>query len=94
MPENSATVSRRKAFDIFVKVMSIAVIPVLGWVIKLEVTNAIQDERIQELQADVQKNTNISIAVQQNTTSLVKLETQLDYVSMNIEDIKRLLAKL
>lgn len=94
MPESSTSLTKSKAFDIFVKVMSIAVIPVLGWVIKLEVTNAIQDERIQELQTDVQKNTNISIAVQQNTTSLVKLETQLDYVSLNIEDIKRLLAKL
>ena len=78
--------------DYTFKALSVIVIPVFAWVIRLEVTNAIQNERIRELQDDVQKNSNISVVVQTNTTSLVKLETKLDAVGKNIDEIKRLLS--
>ena len=83
---------KSKAADYAFKALSVIVIPVFAWAIRLEVTNAIQNERIRELQEDVQKNSNISGAVQQNTTSLVILETKLDAVGKNIDDIKHLLA--
>jgi len=84
--------SKSKFADYAFKTLSVVVIPVFAWVVRLEVTNAIQNERIRELQEDVQKNSNIAVAVQTNTTSLVKLDTKLDAVSKNIDDIKRLLA--
>jgi len=83
--------SRKGGWDIY-RIFSILIIPVFGWVVKLEVTNAIQSERIEKLQADVQKNSNIAVSVQQNTTALVKLETKLDVVVQSTNDIKKLLA--
>lgn len=88
----SDSISKNKAMDIAFKVLSVAVVPVFVWVVSLEVTNAIQDERIQELQSDVSKNSSIDTEVQRNTTALVKLETKLDNVGKNIDEIKRILA--
>lgn len=92
MPDSSSSMAKSKFTDYAFKALALVVIPVFGWVIRLEVTNAIQNERISELQEDVQKNSNIAVAVQQNTTSLVKLETKLDAVGKNIDEIKRLLS--
>lgn len=92
MPSTSQTSSLRRGWDLY-KILSILIIPVFGWVVKLEVTNAIQSERIEKLQADVEKNGNIAVAVQQNTTALVKLETKLDMVVGSTNDIKKLLSQ-
>jgi len=93
MPSASQTSSmpRKGGWDLW-KILTLFIIPVFGWVVKLEVTNAIQSERIEKLQADVQKNSNIAVSVQQNTTALVKLETKLDVVVESTNDIKKLLA--
>lgn len=91
MADELGTISRSKALDLAFKAMSALVIPVCIWIVRLEVNNAIQNERIQELQEDVQKNSAISNVVQQNTTALVKLETKLDGLGRDISDVKRLL---
>lgn len=82
----------RTLIDLVFKVLSVAVIPVFVWVVKLEVTNALQDERIGELQQDVAKTATISQEVRETTTALVKLETRLDIMGKNLDEIKRLLA--
>lgn len=92
MSEDSIKVPKSKVLDLVFKILAGGVPFVFAWAVKLEVTNAIQNERIQELQEDVQKNSGIALAVQSNTTSLVKLETKLDAVSTNIAEIKRLLS--
>jgi len=91
MADELGTISRSKAFDLAFKALSALVIPACVWIVRLEVNNAIQNERIQELQEDVRKNSAISNAVQQNTTALVKLETKLDGLGRDISDVKRLL---
>ena len=89
MPDDSA--SKSKTVDLALKLLSTLVIPLIVWGVRLEVKNAIQDERIAELEDDVQKATGISTSVQQNSLTLVKLEAKIDSVGDKIDDIKKLL---
>lgn len=67
------------------------ILPLGAWVVKLEVNNALQSERIQELQGDVERNSSIRESVQSNSNTLIKLETKLDGVGEDIADVKELL---
>ncbi len=73
------------------RVLSTLIIPAAMWIGRLEVENALQSERIQKLQSDVERNSAIDNAVQHNTNALIKLETKLDGVRGDISDVKRLL---
>ena len=84
-------IPKSRAVDLAFKIMSTLIIPVFGWVLRLEVTNAIQSERIAELQADMQKASTVSVTVQQNTTALVKLEAKLDGLGKDLNEIKKIL---
>jgi len=95
MPSSSSSSSSgaaaNKFFDVALKVLSGLVIPLIIWGVKLEVTNAIQDERISEVQDDLDKLTNVTEAVQKNTLALVRLEGKLDNVDEKIDEVKKLL---
>ena len=84
-------ISKGKAMDWAFRILSTLIVPGAIWVGKLEVNNALQEERIRELQADVERNSSINAAVQQNTNSLIKLETTLDGMRRDISDVKNLL---
>ena len=92
MPTSSTSASSVAKFvDIAMKVLSALVIPVIMWGVKLEVTNAIQDERIGELQEDLDKLADVTDAVQKNSLALVRLEGKLDNVDEKIDEVKKLL---
>ena len=78
-------------FDVSLKVLSILVLPVIIWAVKLEVKNAIQDERIGELQEDLAKLSDVTNVVQANSLALVRLEGKLDNVDEKIDEVKKLL---
>lgn len=80
-----------KFVDIAMKVLSGLVIPLIIWGVKLEVNNAIQDERISELQEDLDKLANVTDSVQNNSLALVRLEGKLDNVDEKLDDVKKLL---
>jgi len=80
-----------KFVDITMKVLSVLVIPVIIWGVKLEVNNAIQDERITELQEDLDKLADVTDSVQKNSLALVRLEGKLDNVDEKIDEVKKLL---
>jgi len=80
-----------KILDIVLKVLSGLVIPLIIWGVKLEVNNAIQDERITELQEDLDKLADVTDTVQKNTLTLVRLEGKLDNVDEKIDEVKKLL---
>ena len=80
-----------KFVDMGVKVLSVLVIPLIIWGVKLEVTNAIHEERIQELQEDLDKLADVTDVVQKNSLALVRLEGKLDNVESKIDDVKKLL---
>jgi hypothetical protein len=77
--------------DVAFKGLSIVVIPLVLWGVKLEVNNAIQDERISEIQDDLDKLSDVTNSVQANTLSLVRLEGKLDNVTEKIGEVKDLL---
>ena len=87
----SGSTPTSKFFDIAMKVLSALVIPLIIWGVKLEVTNAIQDERISELQDDLDKLGDITDAVHKNSLALVRLEGKLDNVDEKIDEVKKLL---
>lgn len=94
MPSSSTSSrdgSSSKFFDIALKVLSGLVIPLIIWGVKLEVKNAIQDERISELQEDLDKLADVTDTVQKNTLTLVRLEGKLDNVDEKIDEVKKLL---
>ena len=94
MPSSSTIATKEgamKFFDIALKVLSMLVIPVIIWAVKLEVKNAIQDERIVELQEDLDKLSDVTNVVQANSLALVRLEGKLDNVDEKIGEIKTLL---
>jgi uncharacterized coiled-coil protein SlyX len=88
---SSGSTPTSKFLDIAMKVLSALVIPLIIWGVKLEVTNAIQDERIAELQADIDKLADVTDSVQKNSLALVRLEGKLDNVDEKIDDVKKLL---
>lgn len=88
---SSGSTSTSKFLDIAMKVLSGLVIPLIIWGVKLEVTNAIQDERITELQEDLDKLADVTDAVQTNSLALVRLEGKLDNLDEKIDEVKKLL---
>jgi len=95
MPSSSSSSSSKdgaaKFLDIILKVLSALVIPLIIWGGTLEVNNAIQDERITELQEDFMKLSDVTDSVQNNSLALVRLEGKLDNVVEKIDEIKKLL---
>ena len=80
-----------KAIDIGFKVLAVLVVPLLLWGVRLEVNNAIADERISEIQEDLDKLSETTRAVQANSISLVRLEGKLDNLDGKVDEVKDLL---
>lgn len=80
-----------KFLDIGLKLLSALVIPILAWGVKLEVKNAVQDERISELQQDLDNLGYVTDAVQKNALAMVRLEGKLDNLDEKIDEVKKLL---
>ena len=80
-----------KFADVAFKALSVVVIPLVLWGVKLEVNNAIQDERIAEIQEDLDKLSDMTDSVQKNTLALVRLEGKIDNVNEKIDEVKKLL---
>ena len=96
MPSSSTSTGSSKNgttryLDVALKVLSVLVIPLIFWGVKLEVTNAIQDERISELQEDLDKMADVTDSVQKNSLALVRLEGKLDNVNEKINEVRTLL---
>lgn len=89
MPSNNHQAAR--FVDMTLKVLSTLVIPLIMWGVRLEVKNAIQDERIAEVQEDLDKLSKITVSVQTNSISLVRLEGKIDNVNTKIDEVKKLL---
>lgn len=91
MPPNNQSQQAAKFFDVTLKVLSTLVLPLILWGVKLEVKNAIQDERIAEVQEDLDKLSKITVSVQTNSIALVRLEGKIDNVNNKIDEVKKLL---
>jgi peptidoglycan hydrolase CwlO-like protein len=80
-----------KTVDLVLKGLSVFVIPLILWGVKLEVNNAIQSENIEDIQEDLDKLSNMTDSVQKNSLALVRLEGKIDNVNEKIDEVKKLL---
>lgn len=69
-------------------VLTIAIIPLFLWGVKLEVDNALRDERISSLQSEVAEAKGIDQEVRENSDRLIKVETKLDLANALLAEIK------
>lgn len=78
-------------FESFKSILSILVIPLALWGVKLEVSNAVMSQDIQRLQADVQKVNDIEQTVQRNSVTLAQLRERIEAANATLNDIKDIL---
>lgn len=73
------------------KILSVLVIPLIGWGMKLEVNNALQDARINQLEKDLSAVVAIRAEVQATAVTIGRLEEKLNAANRNLDDIRLLL---
>lgn len=72
-------------------VLVILVVPLMIWIIKLEVGNAQQDLRISQLQQQMKEIGEIDTRVQQNAVHLARLEGKIDTANGRLDEIRSML---
>lgn len=77
--------------DIAFRLLALFVVPTLAWAASLEIRDAIQAERILEVQNDLDKLSDVTKSVQANSLALVRLESKLDNLDEKIDEVKTLL---
>lgn len=100
MSEPNIPVNLTKAWSFGKDLLTLAVIPLLGWGVKLEVGNAQRDMLIQQqaveisrLEDRVKEAEQIDRGVHENTLKLVRLEGKLDTANGRLHDIQVLLRR-
>lgn len=78
-------------FENFKSLLSMLVIPLMIWGVKLEVNNAVMAQEIERLKVDVQKVSTIEAAVQENSVTLAQLKERIDAANSTLKDIKDIL---
>ncbi|MEC8306804.1 MAG: hypothetical protein VXZ72_02980 [Chlamydiota bacterium] len=74
-------------------VLTILIIPVLLWGVKLEVTLAVQAEKISELEEEIEEARGMSNTIQSNTVQLATLSAKLDSANDSLDQIKSALLR-
>jgi len=94
-----------RSYGVMKDLLTLMVIPLLGWGVKLEVGNALRDERISNLKEDLARSVaeleddmedigRVDAVTQDNSKNLIRLEGKLDAANSRLEEIKRLLEAL
>jgi septal ring factor EnvC (AmiA/AmiB activator) len=95
MPSASTTSGKHSQqvtwLDTTFRLLAVLVAPTLAWAASLEVRDAIQAERILEIQNDIDKLSDVTKSVQANSLALVRLESKLDNLDEKIDEVKKLL---
>ena len=77
-----------KVWIIAKDLLTIAIIPLLGWVIKIEVGNAQRDIQIAQLTQSTSKIEALDNRVQQSAVAMARLEEKLDAVNRRLDGIR------
>jgi len=95
MAKNETGTNMKFTFDNLKSLLSMLVIPLVLWGVKLEVNNAVMVQDITRLQADVQADENqvsaIKQTVQKNSVALAQLKERIDAANSTLQDIKNIL---
>jgi FtsZ-binding cell division protein ZapB len=80
--------------------LALAVIPLLGWAINLQVNNALQDERIAQMQGHIDELREqskeleaVKKDVQEAAVHMARLEGKLDLANGRLDEIRTLLGR-
>tara|TARA_B100000287_G_C20210755_1_gene613995 strand:- start:69 stop:341 length:273 start_codon:yes stop_codon:yes gene_type:complete len=77
--------------------LTILILPLIIWGVRLEVSNAVQEEKIAELKNKVSSSEEtvkkIESAVQSNSIELAKLGSKIEGLDEKVDDIHKLLIK-
>ena len=84
----------KQIFSVSKDILTILVIPALGWIIKLEVDNAVRDEKIKELQSEVSDLQSVKGSVQGIEVNVGKVQEKLNGVDQKVDSIYRSLFKV
>jgi hypothetical protein len=74
--------------DFAFKVLSVLVIPLLLWGVKLQVGQAVQDTKIETLESEVAAAKAIKAGVQANTVTLGRVEEKLNGTNARLDEIR------
>ena len=74
--------------DLAFKVLSILVVPLCLWGVKLEVGQAVQDTKIETLEVEVVAAKAIKAGVQANTVTLGRVEEKLNGTNARLDEIR------
>jgi len=69
-------------------VLTILIVPLLLWGVKLEVTLAVQEERIAALEEELEVTKDLSSLITSNTVQLATLSAKLDSANGTLDVIK------
>ena len=70
--------------DLAFKILSMLVIPLLGWGIRLEVSNAVQNEKIAKLEAEVAAAKPMSVTLGRVEEKIDATNKRLDYIKSDL----------
>lgn len=68
-------------------ILIIAIIPMIGWVIKIEVSNAQRDSEIQQLNQASGRVRDLDARVQTNAIQMARMEEKIDAVNRRLDGI-------
>jgi len=74
--------------DLAFKILSVLVIPLLLWGIKLEVSNAVQNEKILQLGAEQAATEDFKDGMTAQSVSLGRVEEKIDATNKRLDEIK------
>lgn len=74
--------------DIAFKVLSVLVIPLLGWGVRLEVTRAVQAEKIVQLEKDIAAMADVRKGLAEANLTLARLGEKVDAANQRLGEIK------
>ena len=82
-------ISMTKYIDMAMKIASLSVIPLLGWVISLEVANAERDFQLQALSHKVDSLEKVNTAVQEYAVRLGQVDQKLESMEGTVDEIRQ-----
>lgn len=93
-PDNS------RLWGIAKDLLALAVIPLLGWAVNLQVNNALQDERIVQMQVQIdtlkeqsKELEAVKKDVQEAAVHMARLEGKIDMANGRLDEIRSLLGR-
>lgn len=87
MANTSSTPEPTKVWALAKDLLTLAIIPLLGWVIKIEVGNAQRDIQIQQLNQGASKVAELDARVQQSALQVARLDEKMDAIKNRLDGI-------